>query len=239
MRRNYYDRLCNRQGFDTITRDVKAFLSFLKDSGCKGFDCSQNTLDIIKSWEKDHIATDTIEQAKNDITDCCLCGLHKTRNHIVFGEGNINARLVFVGEGPGYDEDQTGRPFVGKAGQLLTKIIQAMNLTREDIYICNILKCRPPGNRNPLSDEIQACMPHLRRQIRLIQPEFICALGTFAAQTLLETDKPISKIRGSFHDYRGIRVMPTYHPSYLLRNPEKKRDVWNDIKKLIKELDLS
>lgn len=226
------------QSFDAITGEVRDLLKHLKNSGCRGFDCSENSLSIITKWENDHVVKDTIEEAKNDLKDCRLCDLHKTRNNIVFGEGDINAKLVFVGEGPGYDEDQTGRPFVGKAGQLLTKIIQAMNLTREDVYICNILKCRPPGNRNPLPTEIQACIPHLIRQIRLIQPEFICALGTFAAQTLLGTDKPISKIRGSFHDYRGIRVMPTYHPSYLLRNPEKKRDVWDDIKKLMKELDL-
>jgi len=180
-----------------------------------------------------------LKQIQKVIDGCRLCGLHQGRTHIVVGEGNAHAKLVFVGEGPGYEEDQTGRPFVGKAGQLLTKIIQAMHLTRKDVYICNIVKCRPPGNRNPLPDEIQACLPYLRRQIHLINPDFICALGTVAAQTLLETDNPISRLRGGFHGYKGIQVMPTYHPSYLLRNPEKKRDVWEDIQKLMKGMNLS
>ncbi len=131
-----------------------------------------------------------------------------------------------------------GEPFVGAAGRLLTKIIEAMNFTREQVYICNIIKCRPPGNRNPMPDEIQACSPFLRRQISSIKPDFICALGTFAAQTLLETGVPISKLKGCFHDYMGIRVLPTYHPAYLLRNPGKKRDVWEDMQKLMKALDV-
>lgn len=218
---------------------VRDFLLFLKDSGCSGFDCSGESLNIIKDWDETNRACDDyLEKARNEIKDCRLCGLHQDRKHIVFGEGNEKAKLVFVGEGPGYDEDITGRPFVGKAGQLLTKIIEAMSLTRDDVYICNIIKCRPPENRNPMPEEIQACLPYLRRQISLIQPDVICALGTFAAQTLLETDKPISRLRGNFHDYKGIRVMPTYHPSYLLRNPDRKRDVWEDIKKLMKELSL-
>jgi DNA polymerase len=220
--------------------EVYAFLLFLKKCGCSGFDCSENGLTILKNWEKDHTVAvnDNLERAISDIKGCRLCGLHQHRKTIVFGEGAFNAKLVFVGEGPGYDEDQTGRPFVGKAGQLLTRIIQAMHLKREDVYICNILKCRPPGNRNPKPDEIQACLPYLRRQIRLIQPDFICALGTFAAQTLLETDTPISRLRGNFYDYDGIQLIPTYHPSYLLRNPEKKRDVWEDIQKLMQEMSL-
>jgi DNA polymerase len=143
-----------------------------------------------------------------------------------------------VGEGPGHEEDQRGEPFVGAAGRLLTKIIEAMNFTREQVYICNIIKCRPPENRNPMPDEIQACSPFLRRQISSIKPDFICALGTFAAQTLLETSVPISKLKGCFHDYMGIRVLPTYHPAYLLRNPGKKRDVWEDMQKLMKALDV-
>ncbi|MDP3285549.1 MAG: uracil-DNA glycosylase, partial [Desulfobacterales bacterium] len=148
-----------------------------------------------------------------------------------------DARLLFVGEGPGYDEDQQGEPFVGKAGQLLTKIIEAMNLTRKQVYICNIIKCRPPGNRNPAPDEIKACFPFLDGQLDAIRPDFICALGTFAAQTLLDTVEPISRLRGRFFNLRGIKVMPTYHPAYLLRNPEKKRDVWEDMKKLMSMMD--
>jgi DNA polymerase len=143
---------------------------------------------------------------------------------------------MFVGEAPGFDEDQQGVPFVGKAGQLLTKIIQAINLTRDQVYICNVIKCRPPGNRDPEADEILACVPFLNRQIASIQPEFICALGTFAAQTLLKTTLPISKLRGRFHDYNGIRLLPTFHPSYLLRSPDKKREVWEDMKLLMNEM---
>jgi DNA polymerase len=141
-----------------------------------------------------------------------------------------------VGEGPGYDEDQMGEPFVGAAGKLLTKIIEAINHTRDQVYICNIIKCRPPGNRNPMADEIEICFPFLKRQIASVKPDIICALGTFAAQTLLETKSPISKLRGSFYDYMGTKVLPTYHPAYLLRNPNKKRDVWEDMKKLMKAM---
>jgi DNA polymerase len=145
---------------------------------------------------------------------------------------------VFVGEAPGYDEDLQGKPFVGAAGKLLTRIIEAMGLGRDDVYICNILKCRPPGNRNPQPDEIGVCRPFLDRQLAAISPECICALGKFAAQTLLETQAPISKLRGRFHEYNGIRVMPTYHPAYLLRNPDGKRDVWNDVQKIMEMLGL-
>jgi DNA polymerase len=137
-----------------------------------------------------------------------------------------------VGEGPGYEEDIQGEPFVGKAGQLLTRILRAIGLTREDVYICNIIKCRPPGNRNPEPDEIAACIPFLRRQLRAIGPGLICALGTFAAQTLLATKTPISRLRGNFYTYEGIRILPTYHPAFLLRNPAKKADVWEDMQKL-------
>jgi DNA polymerase len=142
-----------------------------------------------------------------------------------------------VGEGPGYDEDQKGEPFIGAAGRLLTKIIEAIKYTRDQVYICNIIKCRPPGNRNPLPDEIEACLPFLKRQLTAIKPDVICTLGTFATQALIETTMPISKLKGRFHDYNGIRVLPTYHPAYLLRNPGKKRDVWEDMKKLMKALD--
>jgi DNA polymerase len=140
-----------------------------------------------------------------------------------------------VGEGPGFEEDRQGKPFVGAAGQLLTRIIEAIKLSRSQVYSCNIIKCRPPENRNPKPDEIKRCSPFLERQIAAIQPDFICALGTFAAQRLLQTTTPISRLRGRFHQYRGIKVLPTYHPAYLLRNPDKKRDVWEDMKMLMKE----
>ena len=150
--------------------------------------------------------------------------------------GAPKARLVFVGEAPGEEEDNQGRPFVGRAGQLLTKIIDAMGLKREEVYICNILKCRPPGNRNPKEDEIATCEPFLLKQLEAINPAIICALGTFAAKTLLRTESPISAIRGKFHDYHGRKLMPTYHPAYLLRNPDAKKLVWEDVQKIMKIL---
>ena len=192
----------------------------------KGKDPSETTLDKPM----------TLEDIRKELGDCQRCSLHEARNNLVFGEGNPNADLVFVGEAPGADEDLQGRPFVGRAGQLLTKIINAMGLTREEVYICNILKCRPPGNRNPRPEEIRACEPFLIEQIRVIKPEVICALGTFAAHILLNTDVPISQLRGKFHSYQGIKFMPTYHPAYLLRNPGAKKQVWEDAQMIMKVL---
>ena len=178
----------------------------------------------------------TLPDVRDALGDCRRCPLCETRTNLVFGEGNVRAGLVFVGEAPGADEDRQGRPFVGKAGQLLTRIIVAMGLQRQDVYICNILKCRPPDNRNPRPEEIAACEPFLIRQLRAIQPKIICALGTFSAHTLLKTDVPISLLRGRFHSYQGIPLMPTYHPAYLLRNPGAKRQVWEDVQKIMKAL---
>jgi len=177
-----------------------------------------------------------LDGVRRELGDCARCPLHRSRKHLVFGEGSARARLVFVGEAPGEEEDRQGRPFVGRAGQLLTKIINAMGLERGEVYICNILKCRPPGNRNPQEDEIAACEPFLVKQIEAIDPEIICALGTFAAKTLLRTEAPISAIRGRFHDYHGRRLMPTYHPAYLLRNPDAKKLVWEDVQKIMRVL---
>jgi DNA polymerase len=179
---------------------------------------------------------ETLAGIREAMGDCRRCPLCKTRTNLVFGEGNICARLVFVGEAPGADEDSQGRPFVGKAGQLLTRIITAMGLQRKDVYICNILKCRPPENRNPKPEEVAACEPFLVRQLQAINPMMICALGTFAAQTLLKTDAPISVLRGRFHNYHGIGLMPTYHPAYLLRNPGAKRQVWEDVQQIMNAL---
>ena len=216
---------------------IESYFRFLAESGCRGFACSTESLQKIEAWgHKNSCPAETLEDVRMDLGDCRRCKLSERRKNIVFGAGNPNARLVFVGEGPGHEEDKRGEPFVGAAGRLLTKIIEAMSFTREQVYICNIIKCRPPGNRNPMPDEIKACSPFLRRQISSIKPDFICALGTFAAQTLLETSVPISKLKGCFHDYMGIKVLPTYHPAYLLRNPGKKRDVWEDIQKLMKAL---
>lgn len=165
--------------------------------------------------------------------DCSRCKLHTLgRNQIVFGVGNPNADLMFVGEAPGADEDIQGIPFVGKAGQLLTKIIEAINLTRDEVYIANVIKCRPPGNRNPEPDEVEQCEPFLFRQIDAIRPKVIVALGKFAAQSLLRTAEPISKLRGREFPFRDAILMPTFHPAYLLRNPSSKRDVWEDMKRV-------
>lgn len=178
----------------------------------------------------------SLTEIRADLGDCQRCKLHAGRTNIVFGEGHPQARLMFVGEGPGADEDEQGEPFVGRAGQLLTQIIKAMGLAREDVYIANVVKCRPPGNRNPEPDEIAACSPFLQAQISAIGPTVIVALGKFAAQTLLQTETPISRLRGQFHALGGVAVMPTFHPSYLLRNPAAKREVWEDMKLVMKKL---
>lgn len=167
---------------------------------------------------------------------CTKCRLHAGRTHVVFGVGNPQAELMFVGEAPGRDEDLQGEPFVGRAGQLLTRIIEAIGLKRNDVYIANVIKCRPPNNRNPQDDEIARCEPYLLRQIELVQPRIIVALGTFAAQTLLKTTQPISQLRGRFHTYHGVKLMPTFHPAFLLRNPERKRAVWEDMQAVQREL---
>ena len=178
--------------------------------------------------------TDALEAVRVDIgPDCSRCKLHTLgRRQVVFGVGNPNAELMFVGEAPGADEDIQGEPFVGRAGQLLTKIIEAIELKREDVYIANVIKCRPPGNRNPEPDEVEQCEPFLFRQIDIIKPRVIVALGKFAAQCLLKTDAPITRIRGREFTYRDAVLIPTYHPAYLLRNPSAKRDVWEDMKKV-------
>jgi DNA polymerase len=166
------------------------------------------------------------------LAGCPRCKLSKTRTNIVFGQGSPNAELMFVGEAPGRDEDEQGLPFVGRAGQLLTKIIEAIGKKREDVYIANVLKCRPPNNRNPEADEVASCRPFLEEQIRLISPKVLVTLGTFAAQAILETDEPIGRLRGRWQSARGVRVMPTFHPAFLLRSPERKKDVWEDMKKV-------
>lgn len=175
---------------------------------------------------------------KAEIAESGCCQLCRTRAKVVFGSGDPDAELMFVGEAPGRDEDLQGLPFVGRAGQLLTKIIESIGLKRSDVYICNILKCRPPNNRAPSPAEILACEPYLKRQIGIISPRIICALGKFAAQTLLKSQTPISSLRGKFYNYENIKLIPTFHPAYLLRNPGDKRLVWEDMKKIKKVLDV-
>jgi uracil-DNA glycosylase len=184
-------------------------------------------------------AAEALAAVRADIGDCTRCKLHaQGRTQIVFGVGNPEADLMFVGEAPGADEDIQGIPFVGRAGQLLTKIIEAIDLKREDVYIANVIKCRPPGNRNPEQDEVETCEPFLFQQIDIIKPKVIVALGKFGAQTLLRTLDPISRLRGRVYNYRGAKLIPTFHPAYLLRNPSSKREVWEDMKlvrRLLKE----
>lgn len=180
--------------------------------------------------------TETLANIRTGLGDCRRCQLCESRKNIVFGVGNQNAQLLFVGEAPGHDEDLQGEPFVGEAGQLLTKMIIAMGYKRSEVYICNLLKCRPPEDRNPLPEEITQCLPFLLRQIQSISPRAIVALGTFAAQTLLGSKEPISSLRGQFHDFHGIPLMPTFHPAFLLRSPEKKRETWEDLQQVMKLL---
>lgn len=179
---------------------------------------------------------ESLEEIRRELADCLRCPLGASRTNLVFGTGNGRARIVFVGEAPGREEDLAGEPFVGEAGRLLTRIVQAMGFDRDQVYICNVLKCRPPGNRNPLPVEIAACLPFLRRQLQAISPEVIVALGTFAAQALLHSREPISRLRGRFHDFSGIPLMPTFHPAFLLRNPAMKREVWDDMQAVMQRL---
>jgi DNA polymerase len=181
-------------------------------------------------------AADRLAAVRTELGDCQRCKLAAGRKNLVFGVGNPSAQLVFVGEGPGADEDEQGEPFVGKAGQLLNKMIEAMGYRREEVYICNVVKCRPPGNRNPEPDEIAACEPFLKQQLAAIGPRMIVTLGKFAAQCLLRDETPITRLRGRFRTYEGIPLMPTFHPAYLLRDPSRKKETWEDLKAVMQEL---
>lgn len=210
---------CNEQLKELISL-TKQYIQELKRSG-------------VSSIIVDNPKQKTLQQFREGIKDCQKCPLAKTRTRFVFGEGDSEAELVFVGEAPGYDEDQQGRPFVGRAGQLLTKIIEAMGLKREGVYICNVLKCRPPNNRSPQPVEIETCRPHLVTQLTLLRrKKVICCLGFYAANSLLRLDLPMKEMRGNWYEYEGTPVIVTYHPAYLLRNPDEKRKVWNDMKKV-------
>jgi len=216
-------------------------LEFFRDIGITTLDIAvpamkQNAATVKQTSSEVSGNAPALQAIRDDIGDCQRCKLAPKRTNIVFGSGNPNAELVFVGEAPGFDEDQQGLPFVGRAGQLLTKIIESIDLKRDDVYICNVLKCRPPDNRNPEPDEVGACNPFLRRQLAVIRPKVVCCLGTFAAQTVMQTASSISKLRGRFYDIDGIRVIATFHPAYLLRSPDKKREVWEDMKQIRAEL---
>src|SRR6266850_1169671 len=220
-----------------MNEELKAHLEFFEELGIEG-------VRLEPEWRTRREPTELIEPIeptepmialqviRDDLgADCSRCKLHTLgRTQVVFGVGNPNADLMFVGEAPGADEDVQGFPFVGRAGQLLTKIIEAIELKRDDVYIANVIKCRPPQNRNPEPDEVETCEPFLFQQIDIVKPKVIVALGKFAAQALLRTDAPISRLRGRVFDYRGAKLIPTFHPAYLLRNPESKREVWEDMK---------
>ncbi len=232
---------------NTINRDlknvidsVKAYIELDKASGVSEFFFRPRPENVDNGMYRPglerRIAND-LDSLKCEALNCKRCSLCKTRHNIVFGSGNPKAKLMFIGEAPGEDEDLRGLPFVGRAGQLLTKIIEAMGLKRSDVYIANILKCRPPNNRVPLPAEIKECEDILKKQIDIIKPKIICTLGKFASQTLLRTETTISALRGNFREYNGIKLMPTFHPAYLLRNPADKKLVWQDMKKIMKELE--
>ena len=216
-------------GVEGVSKDVK-----WRQRGMVSDTVAEFARDPVNAVANSATVSDTLALIKADIGDDCrrckLCTMG--RSQIVFGVGNPRARLMFVGEAPGEEEDKRGEPFVGRAGQLLTKIIEAIGLTREQVYIANVIKCRPPGNRNPEADEVEQCEPYLFRQIDVIKPRVIVPLGKFAAQSLLKTMDPITRLRGRQFDYRGAALIPTFHPAYLLRNPSAKREVWEDMKKV-------
>ena len=226
------------------SRKTNLFLQSLHEDGINeiylaGKRTPQSTAPVsAKTPGKISASKEALLELRDKAKACTLCKeLSETRHSVVFGSGNSKAKLMFVGEAPGADEDEQGLPFVGRAGQLLTKIIEAIGLSREQVFIANVLKCRPPANRQPAPQEIKNCSPYLARQIEIIAPKIICALGTFAAQTLLETQTPISQLRGQFYDKGSYKIICTYHPAYLLRNPADKRLVWDDMKKIKKDLD--
>jgi uracil-DNA glycosylase len=219
-----------------LIESLRVYLEELRDSGVDSLPYAVDEPRAAHCETDGSAQVETLEGVRAELGDCCRCELGGSRKTLVFGVGNPHARIVFVGEAPGRDEDVKGEPFVGEAGQLLTKIIQAMGFERSDVYICNVLKCRPPGNRDPLPSEVKACAPYMLRQVKAIKPEVIVALGKFASQTLLESKEIISRLRGRFHDYHGIPLMPTFHPSALLRDPSKKREVWDDMQQVMKLL---
>lgn len=219
---------------DTILREVQGLLEYEKAMGLREIPVSKKEKQIKgqKNLNKEGKSV-LLKKLKENIGDCRKCRLHEGRTHLVFGVGNPDADLIFIGEGPGRDEDMQGIPFVGRAGQLLTKIIGAMGLKREDVYIANIVKCRPPQNRNPEQDEADTCIPYLIKQVEIIQPKIIVCLGSVAVKHLLKTEDKITQIRGKLTEWNGIPVMPTYHPAFLLRNPNMKRPVWEDMQEVM------
>ncbi len=226
-----------------VIESARSHLEYQLEMGLEGLD--RRELERARSAARERMGrtrenpAESLRRIKSELGDCRRCPLHKKRTNLVFGEGDPYARVMFVGEGPGADEDAQGLPFVGKAGKLLTDVIEkGMRLERAEVYIANVVKCRPPNNRDPEPEEMATCLPFLKKQIEAIKPRAIVALGRVAAHALLETEAPISRLRGNWHDLDGLKVMPTYHPSYLLRNPAAKRETWADIKKVMEYLGL-
>jgi len=219
-----------------LATELRAWLDWARESGLQNLAPEKRTVEPVEVTPK--VKLPLLDAVRTELGECTRCKLHKTRTNIVFGVGSPEARLMFVGEAPGEDEDLQGFPFVGKAGQLLTKMIEAMGLRRDDVYICNTVKCRPPNNRNPEPDELLACEPFLKGQLGAVKPEAIVTLGKFAAQSLLRESTPITRLRGQWREYEGIPVMPTFHPAYLLRSPAEKGKVWDDLKQVMKKLGL-
>lgn len=222
-------------GSDSLIRLMRGYLAYQADAGLREVILPPAFQDAPSDGPR------SLPMIREELRDCSRCPLHQGRTHVVFGEGSSSARIMFVGEGPGGDEDREGKPFVGRAGRLLTKMIQAMGLDRSEVYIANVVKCRPPGNRDPEPVEVATCLPFLEAQIQAVNPKVIVALGRVAASSLLGRQESLAKIRGEFHYWKGIPVMPTYHPSYLLRQEPDRRpkaEAWDDLKKVMALLDL-
>ncbi len=228
---------------DQLANEIRATLAaarsqfeYLTDLGFEELKVTVPTGSDVQNAEAANPDSAALDAVFNDLGDCQRCGLGASRTKLVYGVGNPNARLVLVGDAPGREEDLQGEPFVGEAGRLLDRILQAMGLHRDDVYLCNVLKCRPPNNRDPQPEEGATCEAFLAQQIAAVRPQVIIALGPFAVHSLLKTNAPISKLRGEWQSYQGIPLMPTYHPAYLLSNPEGKRDVWDDMKLVLRRL---
>lgn len=233
-----------------LTGDIKRYLSFLSGIGCKGFDCSGSSLKLIQEWGKpkrnqQRVKTQQVgpevsllDSVRSDVEKCNLCHLSKTHAAKVFGMGNPDARIMFIGDVPAGNPEHQDNPFAGEAGNLLVKMIQAMTLSPEEVYVCTIVKCRPSENRHPDHQEINACSGFLEQQIRAVNPDVVCALGAVAAKALIGKADGLSGMRGNFQEVRGMRLMPTFHPEFLIKHPEKKREAWEDLKKVMVALGL-
>jgi uracil-DNA glycosylase len=233
-------RKVDSEPFDSpglVAHEIRNYLQFLSTLGCSGFDCSAEAIEKVQGWSSGRrFRIESIDSIEKVAKACRCCNLSASRRQIVFGSGNPKAGLMFIGDYPDTEDGEQGLPFAGKTGHLLTKIIHAMGFTRENVYLCNVIKCSFPGMREPVQEEVNACLSLLHRQIQAVQPEIICTLGEVSTQAVLNTTEPLFSLRGRFHSYnQNIRVMPTYHPALLLADESRKRDVWEDMKLVMKE----